>query len=200
MKRIGSARPSIRLFENEYLEKLTRVHPAIPAVIWLPIFFLCLWRSVFVVCPRWYAYLFAITWAFMAWTLTEYFLHRFLFHWKPRNQKASRVVFLFHGNHHAHPRDASRLVMPPIVSLFIGGSVYLAAGFVLAQGLREPFFAFYIIGYLTYDYCHYFAHTARGLTGIARRLQVSHLRHHSKKGAGGFGVTTPIWDYVLGTR
>jgi hypothetical protein len=51
------------------------------------------------------------------WTLIEYGVHRFVFHFKPRNAWQERISFLFHGVHHAQPMAKSRLVMPPAVSI-----------------------------------------------------------------------------------
>ena len=51
------------------------------------------------------------------WTLTEYWLHRLLFHWEPDNEFGRRMHFIIHGVHHDHPNDRMRLVMPPAVSI-----------------------------------------------------------------------------------
>ena len=41
-----SEHQSIRLFENNFLESLTHVHPIIPLVLWSPIASYLLWRSI----------------------------------------------------------------------------------------------------------------------------------------------------------
>jgi hypothetical protein len=46
------------------------------------------------------------------WTLTEYWLHRLVFHWQPKFPGGDRLHFIIHGVHHDHPNDAMRLVMP----------------------------------------------------------------------------------------
>ena len=51
------------------------------------------------------------------WTLTEYWLHRLVFHWEPDHPLGSRMHFIIHGVHHDHPNDKLRLVMPPAVSI-----------------------------------------------------------------------------------
>ncbi|KAI7186186.1 fatty acid hydroxylase, partial [Hortaea werneckii] len=50
------------------------------------------------------------------WTITEYVLHRGLFHvdyYLPDNRAAITLHFLLHGIHHYLPMDRLRLVMPP---------------------------------------------------------------------------------------
>ena len=60
-------------------------------------------------------------WVF--WTLTEYWLHRIVFHFEPEDGIGARLHWIIHGVHHDHPNDPMRLVMPPSVS------VPLAPGF-----------------------------------------------------------------------
>ena len=57
------------------------------------------------------------------WTLSEYWLHRKIFHWEPDHPIGQRLHFIIHGVHHDHPNDRMRLVMPP------GASIPLAALF-----------------------------------------------------------------------
>ena len=37
---------SIRLFENDFLERLSHVHPIVPLVLWAPVATWLLWRGV----------------------------------------------------------------------------------------------------------------------------------------------------------
>ena len=50
------------------------------------------------------------------WTLTEYWIHRSVFHLEPKSRLGGRLHWIFHGVHHDHPNDPRRLVMPPIVT------------------------------------------------------------------------------------
>ena len=47
------------------------------------------------------------------WTLTEYWLHRVVFHFEPERGIGARLHWMIHGVHHDHPNDPLRLVMPP---------------------------------------------------------------------------------------
>ena len=62
---------------------------------------------------------------YVVWTLTEYWLHRIVFHFEPDHGVGQRVHWIIHGVHHDHPNDPMRLVMPPAASiplalLFVG--------------------------------------------------------------------------------
>ena len=51
------------------------------------------------------------------WTLTEYWMHRLVFHFEPEEGIGARLHWIIHGVHHDHPNDPLRLVMPPSVSV-----------------------------------------------------------------------------------
>ena len=40
---------------------------------------------------------------FFVWTISEYLLHRFVFHFAAKTERGQRIAFLFHGVHHAQP-------------------------------------------------------------------------------------------------
>jgi sterol desaturase/sphingolipid hydroxylase (fatty acid hydroxylase superfamily) len=133
------------------------------------------------------------------WTLSEYWLHRKVFHWEPDHPIGSRMHFIIHGVHHDHPNDKMRLVMPPGASiplaLLFAGIFWLIFG--LPTGL--PLFAGFLVGYLMYDYTHYYLHHAVPKTDFGKNLREQHMRHHFQDHRYGFGVSTPIWDAVFGT-
>ena len=122
-KNIGGETPeqlsaSPRLFESDLLDKLSRVHHLTPVIIYTPIilgltiYSLTLQGSATVVLGLFVGYI--------AWTLTEYFGHRYLFHtvFALPLGLGPRFQFLIHGVHHIYPSDPLRLVMPPLLSAF----------------------------------------------------------------------------------
>ncbi len=186
------------IFESRFLDFFSRVHPAIPAIVFVPV----------VICGVWFGLdrgLGAGTAAllFLAgiaiWTLTEYWLHRLLFHWEPTFRGGGRLHFIIHGVHHDHPNDAMRLVMPPAVSIPLA-ALFLGV-YALVFGTPEAFptFAGFILGYLTYDYTHYHLHHHTPTTELGKRLREQHMRHHFQDHRYGFGVSSPIWDAVFRT-
>ena len=87
-----------------------------------------IWRSFSTYAlPVWPVVGIALAGAF-TWTISEYCLHRFLFHFPARSRLGKWLVFLFHGNHHEDPKDKTRLVMPPAGAIPIMAVLYLLAG------------------------------------------------------------------------
>src|SRR3546814_4613013 len=91
------------------------------------------------------------------WTLTEYALHRFVFHWEPKSAVLRRFVFIMHGNHHAVPNDPLRNLMPPVVSLPVAGLIWVGMLALIGTGGNWLFLGF-IGGYAGYDLVHYACH------------------------------------------
>ena len=104
------------LFESRFLDFFSRVHPSIPAIIFVPVVVIGVWAGL----DRGYDVL-QVAGLFLAglliWTFSEYWLHRTVFHWEPDHPLGSRLHFIMHGVHHEHPNDPLRLVMPPAVSI-----------------------------------------------------------------------------------
>jgi sterol desaturase/sphingolipid hydroxylase (fatty acid hydroxylase superfamily) len=136
---------------------------------------------------------------FLFWTLAEYWLHRVVFHFEPENGFGARMHWFIHGVHHDHPNDPMRLVMPP------GASVPLALLFLaifwgaMGYDAALAFGGGFLAGYLVYDMTHYHVHHHKPRTGFGRRLREVHMRHHFQDDDRGFGVSSPLWDYVFGT-
>jgi len=187
------------MFESDFLEWFSRIHPCTPFVAWLPVTAFVLYRSVarHDLGVGWIAGDFAL--GVLAWTLAEYVLHRYVFHWTGTTRLAARVHFLLHGVHHDYPSDKDRLVMP--LGFSIPLSVVFYSLFYLTMGVRigEPFFAGFVIGYLAYDGTHYAVHHFRQTTRIGKWVRRHHMLHHHADHHGGFGVSTPLWDIVFGT-
>ena len=62
-----------------------------------------------------------------------------------------------------------------------------------------PAFSGFILGYLTYDYMHYHLHHHVPKTSFGKRLRTHHMRHHFQDHRYGFGVSSPLWDAIMGT-
>jgi sterol desaturase/sphingolipid hydroxylase (fatty acid hydroxylase superfamily) len=204
---ISHDREPIRLFESDFLEFFTHIHPAVVATVWTPVavyfgIVAIVHRARFAF-PVYYIVLACLIGLFV-WTWTEYVLHRFVFHFRPRNPWQQRLSFIIHGVHHAQPRSKTRLVMPPAVSIPLA---FLSYGlFVLVVGVLlgavhwvAPLFSGFIAGYLIYDMWHYAMHHISMRRGIWRWLRRNHMFHHTQTPDLRFGVTSPLWDIVFGT-
>ena len=60
----------------------------------------------------------------LLWQLTEYCIHRFLFHIEPSSYWGITFHFTFHGCHHKWPLDSLRLVFPPVPACPIVAGVF----------------------------------------------------------------------------
>src|SRR5689334_19437575 len=92
---------SIRIFKNPILESFTHVHPIIPLVLWTPVVALLIWRAFEVYHLNFLTVASIGIVAFISWTLAEYILHRYVFHWEGKSKLAQQIHFLIHGLHHA---------------------------------------------------------------------------------------------------
>ena len=190
-------RASPPLFDSPLLDRFSRVHPAVPVVLFLPPIVALLGVGI----SRLGA-LEGLAWAaagYVFWTLTEYWLHRLVFHFEPEEGIGARLHWLIHGIHHEHPNDRLRLVMPPSASVPLA-ALFLAL-FLLVLGTPTAF-AFggaFLAGYLVYDMTHYYLHHRQPRTRFGRRLREQHMRHHFQDDTRGFGVSAPYWDRVFGT-
>jgi dihydroceramide fatty acyl 2-hydroxylase len=190
---------SIRLFRNDLLESLTHVHPLVPLLLWGPVAALLLWRAVVLDGLTPARLLPVAAAALLVWTLTEYALHRFVFHFPARSRAGKWLVFLFHGVHHEAPQDKTRLVMPPAGAIPIMALIWGLFGLLIPAPWMQPFLAFFIAGYLAYDYLHYATHHFPMRHPLLQRLKQHHMKHHFSGVPGRYGVSSPLWDLVFRT-
>src|SRR5947208_12054757 len=71
------------MFESRFLDFFSRVHPAVPAIIFVPVVIGGVWLGIDRGLGAGTAALMFFA-GIAIWTLTEYWLHRLLFHWEPR--------------------------------------------------------------------------------------------------------------------
>jgi 4-hydroxysphinganine ceramide fatty acyl 2-hydroxylase len=210
---------SCRMFEADWMESLSHVRPWVPHVIFVPVIvtaFVAGWRAD---TPGRTAVL--VLGGLIFWSLTEYVIHRSLFHppqWiedDTRRIVASlgpddavvtalptlrhKFYFLVHGVHHDYPNDSTRLVMPPSVSIPLAAAFFFLFREVLGSGAAAAFTGF-AAGYLAYDTIHFATHHASTRSALARVWKRRHFRHHYADSTCDFGVSSPLWDIVLGTR
>ena len=136
---------------------------------------------------------------FLFWTLTEYSIHRFVFHFEPEKGIGARLHWIIHGVHHDHPNDPLRLVMPPSVSVPLARCSSCSSGSCSARRRLRPSAAASSRGYLAYDMTHYYVHHRMPQVGPRRKLRELHMRHHFQDHTKGFGVSAPWWDFVFRT-
>ncbi|MFT3977411.1 MAG: sterol desaturase family protein [Sphingomonas bacterium] len=187
----------IRLFENEQLEKLTVISPPVFGLIWgvaLPLIVWTGWGSADVL-PA----VGLIFTGLVAWSLFEYAMHRYLFHWELDWRPVRWLVFLIHGNHHDSPNDEMRNLMPPIVSLPIAGLIWWGCTEAMGPAGTWLFLGF-IAGYVCYDLVHFACHQWPMRGRLALMLKRHHMRHHYVNEDRNYAITAIFWDSVFRTR
>jgi dihydroceramide fatty acyl 2-hydroxylase len=191
-------RASPPIFPSPTLDRLTRAHPATPALLFLPA--VCLLGVLAVSDLGVPEALLGAGGGYLFWTLCEYWGHRSVFHFEPEKGLGARLHWMIHGVHHDHPNDPRRLVLPPAFSIPLA-LLFLALFFVvLGRPLVWPVAAGFYLGYVTYDTVHFALHHTHPKGRLGHRLRELHMRHHFEDHERGFGVSAPWWDIVFGTR
>ena len=148
----------------------------------------------------WYLDLLFIGFGILSWTLIEYALHRFIFHYSARSAFGRKLVWAAHLSHHENPREANRLLSSLVVSLPISTGYVLLARFVTGSWHAAAYmFTGLAAGYFCYEWLHFQAHHRRPRLRVFRYLRKYHLRHHYQTPHHRFGVTTPLLDMIFGT-
>ncbi|CAG4994016.1 hypothetical protein DYBT9275_01290 [Dyadobacter sp. CECT 9275] len=194
---VSNSRESSRMFRSNFLESLSKVHFSVPLFIFVPVIGYFSWRALFpgeMALITFMGYFLA---GLFIWSLTEYIMHRFVFHFNPRGKLMERIHFIFHGVHHDYPNDAKRLVMPPSVSIPLATGFYFLFGVFLSVFPLSAFFSGFITGYLFYDMTHYALHHANFKNGFWKKLKKHHMTHHYSDSETGYGVTSDFWDRVF---
>lgn len=197
-----------KLFENEFLERLSRVHIAIPITMHsliVAFFIYITWNRVYEGVPGvnftipGYLGLFLGGW--FTWTFVEYLLHRWLFHIKTENKVLKSIQYAGHGIHHQYPRDSTRLAMTPLPALVMI-ILFFSFFWLIMQNYTFAFFPGFLFGYIVYIALHYLEHCIKPPQfDPFHRLWKWHALHHYKyPESKAFGVSSSLWDYVLGTR
>ncbi len=196
-RRVGKPETT-RMFESDFIERFSRIHPATPFVAYVPVIAFMLYRGIARQVPA-----LSLVGLFLAglltWTLMEYVLHRYVFHWNGEQNWKKRVHFLLHGVHHDFPNDRDRLVMPLGASLPMAVLFYAICYFAFGVRSGELLFAGLAVGYLFYDGTHFAVHHFKQSNRVGKWLRKHHMLHHHADHEGGFGVSTPLWDLVFNT-
>jgi dihydroceramide fatty acyl 2-hydroxylase len=198
MTRTEALKASPPMFESRLLDACSRVHPSVPVILFAPAIAILFVLGVERVGTG-RAVLLAVG-GYLLWTLTEYWMHRIVFHFEPEEGIGARLHWMVHGVHHDHPTDPMRLVMPPAASIPLAALV-LAALWAVAGSVHAPAVASgFLAGYLVYDEMHYALHHHVPKSQLGKRLRELHMRHHFQDDERGFGISAPYWDRVFGTH
>ncbi len=190
---------TVRMFQSDLFEALSKVHFTVPLYIYVPVIVFFLYKAIGEFHISFINIVVYILFGAFIWTITEYTLHRFIFHFPAKSEFGKKIHFIFHGVHHDYPSDSKRLVMPPSVSIPLAALFYFLFNAILGEVLVAPFFVGFIVGYLVYDLSHYAIHHYNMHNKLLLAIKNHHMKHHFQDSEKGFGVSSPLWDKIIGT-
>jgi 4-hydroxysphinganine ceramide fatty acyl 2-hydroxylase len=203
LKKIGRLdRPdnhgSAQMFQNPVLEKISRTHISIPLILFFSVASVSLYYAITTTLIGLGIGALLFLGGFFAFTFVEYMMHKHFFHMEPDTPIKDKLQYTVHGVHHDYPKDKDRLAMPPFVSLAYALIFY--GVFTLIMGDYALYFLpGFVIGYASYLGVHYLVHAYQPPKNFLKILWVNHAVHHYKDPDAAFGVSSPLWDYILGT-
>jgi sterol desaturase/sphingolipid hydroxylase (fatty acid hydroxylase superfamily) len=186
-----------RIFNNSFLESLTKSNPGMTVTFYTSLIFLFLFLSFEYTTRTIYEIGAFYLLGLISWTLIEYFLHRFVFHIDDYFPMMKRFHYIVHGVHHENPRDRERLFMPPVPGAIIAFTLF-SFWYIFLQFDAFAFMSGLANGYLIYSYIHFSVHT-KPVYHPLRKLWKYHALHHFKYNDKAYGVSSPLWDVVFGT-
>jgi sterol desaturase/sphingolipid hydroxylase (fatty acid hydroxylase superfamily) len=190
---------TIVMFKNPFLEKLSRIHWSVPLFLYVPVLLFFLYRAIFMLNLSALTIVCGYIGGVIAWTFTEYVLHRYVFHAHLPGKLGARISFVMHGVHHDYPKDSKRLVMVPTVSIPLAFIFYGLFCLLLGSALTAPVFAGFLMGYLIYDMTHYAIHHYSTKSPYWLKLKQHHSLHHYSEPDKLYGVSSKLWDYAFQT-
>lgn len=194
---VSNSTESTRMFKNGVIEKLSKVHFSVPLFVYIPIIIYFGYKGFTVEGLITINLILSLLAGLLVWTLTEYVLHRFIFHYQPSSEWGKKLHFIFHGVHHDYPNDSLRLVLPPSVSIPLSILFYLLFSVTIPTAYLYSFFAAFLTGYLCYDMFHYAFHHGNFSNPILKKLKQHHMLHHYTDSDKGYGVTSFLWDFIF---
>lgn len=194
---VSNATESTRMFKKPWMEVLSKVHFTVPLIIFVPTISVLYYLGIEAGSIGLLPYLGWMVLGLLTWTITEYLLHRFVFHYHPNTEWGQKIHFIFHGVHHDYPRDRLRLVMPPAVSVPLAAAFFFMFKSFMPGDSIYPFFGAFLTGYLVYDMFHYAIHHLEVKGKLWNALKTHHLKHHYVDPDKGYGVSSPLWDLIV---
>lgn len=173
---------------NKFLAWFTFKHPLQPTILISLIISGLIWK-------------FGFSWPYFLaglglWSLVEYLLHRYIFHAIHFKEPYKTMATELHLSHHKDPTIKELTLAPFFVTLFLSGIVFLILLIAFKIVSAVQILTGIYFGYAFYEWVHYGTHNLKANFFNKKH----HLAHHFKTPKYNFGVTSPLWDYVFGTK
>lgn len=186
-----------QLFQNEFMENMTKTHPVVIYSMYLPVIIGMLYYGASYKGLSIGREFLLFVAGVLGWSLFEYAMHRKLFHMIVESPRAKKFVYTMHGVHHEYPRDQERLFMPPVPSILVASLLFLIFYAAMSWNVLA-FFPGFLLGYLLYGSMHFAIHAFAPPKWL-KALWRNHHLHHYKCPDKGFGVSSVLWDHVFQT-
>ena len=193
-----SNKGSATLFQNRLLERLTRTTFYFPVVLYLVIGIVTSVYCYFSLSIHILTIIGLFVTGVFIFTLVEYLIHRFVFHFKANTPRQHELKYKIHGVHHHYPKDKDRLAMPPLMSLTLAALFFLLYKWLFGN-YGIALFSGFVSGYSIYLIIHYAVHRYRQPHNFLSILWKHHSLHHYRSDSSAFSVSNPMWDYIFGT-
>ncbi|ORE96140.1 fatty acid hydroxylase [Stappia sp. 22II-S9-Z10] len=144
-------------------------------------------------------------WGVLVYSLVEYLMHRFLYHWEPENTFIRFItadVGRHHMRHHREPSDykaAINAVQTPVILLCSGLALLV---FIMPEGLKAAWLASCVAGsmnYIAQELIHFGTHHMPMNNRVLNIVKRHHMLHHYRSEDANFGLFWTFWDRLLGT-
>lgn len=172
--------------------------------IWLPFWLivgaLAVWLSDSVV-----EFALGLAWGVFVYSLVEYLMHRFLYHWEPENKFIRFItadVGRHHMRHHREPSDykaAINAVQTPVIILCSFMATWV---FVMPEPIEGFWLASVLAGsmnYIAQELIHFGTHHMPMDNRLLAIVKRHHMLHHYREENSNFGLFWTFWDRLLGT-
>ncbi|MBC6991216.1 sterol desaturase family protein [Hymenobacter sp. BT491] len=189
---------SARLFENPMLERLSHTHIALPVGIFLITAVVSLYYGLTrgLVTGLSAFGLFLVGW--FLFTFVEYLVHRYVYHIPATSPGRAKFQYTMHGVHHEYPKDKTRLAMPPIITVFVASLLFFIFRFTFGNA-SFGILAGFVFGYALYLFVHYAIHVYAPPKNFLKVWWHHHAQHHYRQDEIAFGVSSTLWDHIIGT-
>lgn len=91
---VSNKNETVRMFDSNFMEFFSHVHPATPLVLYMPVvgymLYLSVWQRKLSILAV--AGLFVL--GVLLWTLLEYLIHRYIFHYEPKSRLGKRLHYI----------------------------------------------------------------------------------------------------------
>eukprot|EP00184_Porphyridium_aerugineum_P005172 CAMPEP_0184698730 /NCGR_PEP_ID=MMETSP0313-20130426/5239_1 /TAXON_ID=2792 /ORGANISM="Porphyridium aerugineum, Strain SAG 1380-2" /LENGTH=350 /DNA_ID=CAMNT_0027157703 /DNA_START=226 /DNA_END=1278 /DNA_ORIENTATION=+ len=191
---------TVKMFQNEVLEFLTKCPWYMPLLFWIPIACVIMYQYFHTVKFDFLSFSSWLVFGVIFWLFFEYSLHRWVFHMHSTTYFMNIIHFLIHGHHHITPLDNNRVVFPPVPALILASPIWIGAVQLFGYEHGYAFLLGFLVGYINYDMTHFWIHQKVPKSPYVQGHKTRHVYHHYHLPDCNFGISHPLFDFVFGTH